>query len=254
MTTTAPTTGAALPSRALAALRSSRQRISAGRFAASPSRGPAARKGTADGTDGAARLKRLIGGKRGVIDGALPPLVFVVTNAIATPRAPRPTPLALALGAALGTAGVIVVLRLVRKQTLKQALGGLAGLAVAVIFALRAGEARAFFLPGIYVDAVYALAFASSALAGRPLVAIIYRWLYGGRAQRGEAARLLRAFTVTTIGWSLIYASRVAVQAALYQADRPGIMAASKIAMGWPLTIVAVALSLAYLQRACSDR
>jgi hypothetical protein len=55
---------------------------------------------------------------------------------------------------------------------------------------------------------------------------------------------------VTTVGWALVYASRVVVQVVLYQADRPGIMAASKILMGWPLTILAVVVTLAYIGHA----
>ena len=160
----------------------------------------------------------------------------------------------LAIAAALSTAAALAVLRLAREESLKQAIQGLAGLLVAVAFALRSGEARDFFLPGIYVDAAYAAAFAVSALAGRPLVATIHRWIFGGGGQREQESRLRRAFMVTTVGWSLVYASRVVVQAVLYRADQPGIMAASKILMGWPVTILAVAMTLAYIQRTRSDR
>jgi hypothetical protein len=31
--------------------------------------------------------------------------------------------------------------------------------------------------------------------------------------------------------------------------DRPGLLAASKLLMGWPLTIAAVALTVAYVKR-----
>ena len=205
-------------------------------------------------TDPSTRLAALIGGRRGVIDGALPSLVFVVVNAIATTWGARSDAVVLAIAAALSTAAALAVLRLARKESLKQAIQGLAGLLVAVAFALRSGEARDFFLPGIYVDAAYAAAFAISALAGRPLVATIHRWIFGGGGQREQESRLRRAFMVTTVGWSLVYASRVVVQAVLYRADQPGIMAASKILMGWPLTIVAVALTLAYIRSAHTSR
>jgi hypothetical protein len=32
--------------------------------------------------------------------------------------------------------------------------------------------------------------------------------------------------------------------------DRPGLLAAAKLLMGWPLTIAAVALTVAYVKRA----
>jgi hypothetical protein len=185
MTTPAAAAGTAASPRALAAIRSARVRISITSLATGPSKGPAMWNAPAEGSDGASRLKRAIGGKRGIVDGTVSPLVFVIVNAIATTHAPRPTALPLAISAAVGAGAALVVLRLVRKEPLKQALQGLAGLAIAVVFALRAGEARAFFLPGIYVDGAYALVFAGSALVGRPLIATVYRWLYG-RARQGE--------------------------------------------------------------------
>jgi hypothetical protein len=253
MTTSTATAGAAVPSRALAAVRFARERIARTTFATGPSEAPGVSNRPAEDSDPSSRLMKVIGGKRGIVDGGLPPLVFAVVNAIVTTRASRPTALAASIGAALGTGAALVVLRLIRKEAPKQALRGLAGLAVAVIFALRSGEARAFFLPGIYIDAAYAIGFAVSALVGRPLIAIVYSWLYRDRERWSRDERLRRAFVVATLGWSALYASRVVVQAVLYQADRPGIMAASKIFMGWPLTILAVLVTLAYVRRVSAN-
>ena len=196
------------------------------------------------------RVLDAIGGKRGIVDGALPPLVFVVVNAIAGANTTRSIALGAAIGAAGATALAIVALRLVRKETLRQALGGLAGLAVAVVFAARSGEARGFFLPGIYVDAAYAVVFVASALVGRPLIGTVYGLLFGRRGGWRNDARLRRLFTMATVGWSLVFAVRAAVQTVLYQEDRPGLLAASKLLLGWPLTVLAVALTLAYVGRA----
>jgi hypothetical protein len=40
------------------------------------------------------------------------------------------------------------------------------------------------------------------------------------------------------------------VQAGFYRADEAGLLAASKLILGWPLTLVAVALTLMYVRRA----
>ncbi len=192
-----------------------------------------------------ARLLALLGGPRGIVDGGLPPLVFVLTHALAGAATGRSTALLWAAVAATITGGVLVALRLVRGEPLRQVLGGLAGLAVAVAFALQAGEARGFFLPAIYVDATYAVVFLGSALLGRPLVATGYRLLTGGQ---GTAA-LRRTLTVATVGWSVVFGVRAAGQAALYLADRPGLLAASKLLLGWPLTLLAVVLTLASIRR-----
>jgi hypothetical protein len=198
----------------------------------------------------------LVGGRRGAVDGGLPPLVFVIVNAVAGSYTTRPAALGSAIGAAVTAGLVIVVLRLVRREPLKQALGGLAGLSIAVAFAARSGEARGFFLPGILVDAAYGIVFAASAATGRPLVGTIYHLLYGGLGQWRADKRLRRAFSVATMGWAMVFATRAGVQAFLYGEDRPGLLAVGKILLGWPLTIVALVLTLAYLRRAiagCRD-
>ncbi|HEX2073360.1 MAG TPA: DUF3159 domain-containing protein [Geodermatophilus sp.] len=202
--------------------------------------GPSAQRGVFD----------VVGGPRGAVDGGLPPLVFVVVNAVAGAQTSRPTALTAAIGAAATTALAIVVLRLVRRETLKQALAGLAGLAIAVVFALRSGEARGFFLPGIYVDAAYAVVFAASTAVGRPLVGILHGLLYGRRGQWRTDARLRRVFAIATLGWSLVFAVRAGVQAFFYGEDLPGLLAAGKLLLGWPLTILALVLTLAYVRRA----
>jgi hypothetical protein len=87
-------------------------------------------------------------------------------------------------------------------------------------------------------------------MAGRPLVATIYGWLSRDRSAGLRSVRLRRAFAVATLGWALVYAARATVQYLLYVADRPALLAASKIALGWPLTALALAVTLAYVRRA----
>jgi hypothetical protein len=157
----------------------------------------------------------LVGGRRGAVDGGLPPLVFVIVNAVVGAHTTRPAALTSAIGAAAVTGLAIVALRLVRRESLKQALGGLAGLSIAVVFAARSGEARGFFLPGILVDAAYGVVFAASAAIGRPLVGTIYHLLYGDQARWRADKRLRRAFSIATTGWAMVFATRDGVQAFL---------------------------------------
>jgi intracellular septation protein A len=202
--------------------------------------------------DGPARpaLVEALGGKRGLIDSGLPAVVFVFVNAVVTALVSRETGLRAAIASAVLTGVAVVALRLVRKEPLQQALSGFFALAIAVFFAARSGEARDFFLPGIIINAVYALVFLGSVVVGRPLVGVIYAAVEGLPARWREDRRLRRAFGVATAGWSLVFLSRGVVQTVFYQLDRPGLLATSKLLMGWPLTIVAVAATLAYVKRA----
>ena len=91
-------------------------------------------------------LERALGGWRGMIDSALPSVVFIVVYML-DGRVLQP-----ALIAALGTGAVILVLRLLRRQPLTQVLAGFAGVAISAYVSSRTGEARDFFLWGLIVN------------------------------------------------------------------------------------------------------
>ncbi len=194
-------------------------------------------------------LVEAMGGKRGLVDSGLPAVVFVLVNSVVQAFSARATALNAAIAASVACGVAIVGLRLVRKETLQQALSGFFGLAIAVFFARRSGEARGFFLPGIYVNVAYGLAFVVSAVVGRPVVGYIYAAVDGLAATWREDVRLRRTFAVASFGWAAVFASRAVVQGVLYAMDRPGLLAATKLLMGWPLTIGAVALTVAYVKR-----
>ena len=58
---------------------------------------------------------------------------------------------------------------------------------------------------------------------------------------------------VATWGWTVVYAVRVAVQLVLYRTDEPELLALAKLALGWPLTAVAVLLTLRAARRVRAD-
>lgn len=194
-------------------------------------------------------LVESFGGKRGLVDSGLPAVVFVLVNSVVAAFASRDAALDSALVAAVAVGAAVVGLRLVRKQTLQQAISGFLGLAIAVWFARRSGEARGFFLPGIFINIGYGLLFLVSAVVGRPVVGYVYAALEGLQGWRDDR-RLRRVFAVASAGWALVFAARAVVQGTLYLMDRPGLLAAARLLMGWPLTIAAVALTIAYVRRA----
>lgn len=194
-------------------------------------------------------LVEALGGKRGLIDSGLPAVVFVLVNSVVQAFGERAVALNAAIAASVVSGLTIIVLRLVRKETLQQAISGFLGLAIAVFFARRSGEARAFFLPGIFINIGYGAVFLGSAVIGRPIVGAIYAAVDGLDKSWRQDVILRRAFAVASVGWALVFASRAVVQTVLYAMDRPGLLAASKLLMGWPLTIGAVALTVAYIKR-----
>jgi hypothetical protein len=194
-------------------------------------------------------LVEQLGGRRGLVDSGLPAVVFVGVNALVDTVASRHTALYVAIAAAGLTGLGTVVLRLVRKEPVQQSLSGFLGLALAVFFAARSGEARDFFKPGIYINAGYGLVFLASAMIGRPLVGAVYAAVDGLGTTWREDRRLRRIFSVATVGWALVFALRGVVQTLLYNANRPDLLAVSRLLLGWPLTIAAVAATIAYVRR-----
>lgn len=194
-----------------------------------------------------------LGGKRGLFDSGLPAAVFVFVNSVVQAFAGRAAGLRAAIVVSLLAGAAVVAVRLLRRETLQQAVSGFLGLAVAVFFAYRSGEARGFFLPGIFINIAYGLAFVGSAVIGRPIVGAIYGAV-DGLGSRWREAPLRRMFALASLGWALVFAVRAIVQGALYLADRPGLLAAARLLMGWPLTIAAVALTVAYVNRVSPER
>jgi hypothetical protein len=199
-------------------------------------------------------VARLVGGRRGMVDGALPPALFVATSALGGTVWSRPVAIGAAVGVAAGTAIALGIWRLLQDQTLKQVLRGLVALTVAVVFVVLSGEARSFFLPGLLVDGVYAFLFASSVAVGRPLAGVAYAALFQTGPRWRTDPRLRRVFAAASLGWAAVYALRAGTQWALYREDAPVLMAIAKVSLGWPLTVVAVAATLAVVRRAVRAR
>ena len=103
-----------------------------------------------------------LGGWRGMVDATLPTVAFVVANSLG----------GLVPGIwAAGVAAILVfMLRLVRRESVQQAVSGLFAVAVAVAIAFYTGQARDFFVFGILRNAAIALVLLGSVAVRRPLV------------------------------------------------------------------------------------
>jgi hypothetical protein len=187
-------------------------------------------------------LVESIGGWRGLVDSGLPVVVFVAVNAAAG--------LTAAIWAAVGAGVLLSVLRLARKETVQQAISGFFGVAVAAFIAARTGEAKGFFLLGIWASFVYAGVFLVSVLARRPIVGLIWEYVDGAgdRAWRRDK-RLMRVYTWCTLVWVGVFLARGLVQRYLYEEDQTGWLAVARLGMGYPLTIGALAVSVLAVRR-----
>ena len=191
-------------------------------------------------------LAEAIGGPRGLIDSGLPALVFVIADALGGLR--------VAIIAAVAVGVALVVIRLYRKETLQQAIAGFFGVALAALVAARTGHASGFFLPGILYQAALAVLAVVSLVVGRPYVGYLLAALDPKYAHWRSSRPLRRAMAVATVLWGFIFAVRAVVQGVLYLNDSVGWLATAKIAMGWPLFAVGLAVTYWLARRASPEQ
>ena len=125
-------------------------------------------------------LRMVLAGRSGLLDALLPPVFFVLLNAIWGVQ--------VAIWASLGLAVLLAMYRILKSQSLLYALGGAGGVALAAGIAYLLGRAEGFFLPTIGSGALTVLVCLVSVLVGRPVVAftsfIARRWPLGWYWQR----------------------------------------------------------------------
>lgn len=186
-----------------------------------------------------ADLAEALGGAHGVADSSLPGLAFVLGYTISGSE------LQPAIIAALAVAVVMTGVRLARRETLQFALAGLVGVGIAAFIAERTGRAEDFFLPGLLLNAGYALAYLISIWTRWPLIGVLAGPLVGeGMEWRKDPARVSVYVKASWI-WVGVFLARLAVQLPLYLAGAVVALGIAKAAMGVP--IFAVGIWLTYL-------
>lgn len=190
-----------------------------------------------------AQLSKALGGKRGMVEAAVPTLGFAYTF-LATEQ------LRTALLVGGSAAAVLLAVRLVQRQTPQFVLNSLFGFGIAAAFVLRTGRAEDIFLPGMILTATISAMMIISILVRWPFVGLLIGSatgdLGGWRRDRG-VVRLCSTLTWLFVLPNLI---KLAVQVPLYLAGgNLAALTAAKIALGWPLWLAAFAAMLWVLAR-----
>ena len=181
---------------------------------------------------------RTVVGNVGLLDMILPPVLFLMLNGLAGFN--------VAMLGALGTALLIAILRVRRKQSLIFSLGGMASVGLAIALAYLLGRSEGYFLPGI-VNGVLVIALAVVSLAiGKPMVAwtsyLARRWPLDWYWH----TRVRPAYTEVTLVWIAFFTLRLFWQVMLYQGRNVSQLALVNTLTGWPATIVLLIVSYLY--------
>lgn len=198
-----------------------------------------------------AQIARALGGRRGIIEAAVPTLVFTILW-ITTKE------LRLALLSSVAVAVVLLVARLVQRSTVQFVVNALFGIGIGWVFvtiSARQGgseddQALAYFLPGIIYNTGYTIVLAFTCLIGWPLVGFMVGSVTGDATAWHKDKQIVRLCGILTWLLAVPCLIRVVVQLPIWLAGKAGTMDPDravallgilKIAMGWPLQLAALA-------------
>lgn len=186
-----------------------------------------------------------------MLEAAVPTILFTLTF-ISTKD------LRLALIVSVAAALILLAVRLVQRSSAQYVLNSIFGIGIGAFFAWRSAQgggdendqALAYFLPGILYNAGYAVFISLSILIRWPVVGFMVGSVAGDPTAWRQDRQIVRL--CSHLSWLLVLPCvvRVAVQLPLYVAgkssgiDPDAAVAAlgfSKILMGWPLQLAALA-------------
>ncbi|HEY0949175.1 DUF3159 domain-containing protein [Nocardioides sp.] len=206
-----------------------------------------------------AQISRALGGRRGMIEAAVPTIIFTVLW-LSTKE------LRLALASSIAVAVVLLVVRLVQRSTTQFCLNALFGIGIGWVFvtisARQGGDANdqalAYFLPGLIYNSVYTVVLSLTCLIGWPLVGFMVGSVAGDPTAWHQDRQIVRLCTTLTWLLAIPCLVRVVVQAPIWFAGKAGsidpdsavaALGILKIGMGWPLQLAALAAMAWVLSR-----
>lgn len=185
------------------------------------------------------QLSTALGGRRGVVESAIPTIVFTLSWLISHE-------LKTSLIVGVGSAVVLLAARLIQRSNPQFVLNALVGIGIAALFASRSGEAKDVFLPGILYNGGYAVVMVFTILIGWPIVGFMVGSVTGDpTAWHADKAMVTLCSRLTWL-LALPCVLRVLVQYPLWAGDHVALLATSKIILGWPLQVASFA-AMAYV-------
>ncbi|WP_043678055.1 DUF3159 domain-containing protein [Streptomyces xylophagus] len=191
-----------------------------------------------------AALFEAFGGLRGMIETVLPGLLFVTIFTINKN-------LHWSAIAALAVSLVLVVVRLVTRDTVKHAFSGVFGVAFGVVFAMMTGNAKNFYLPGMLYTLGLALAYIITTLAGVPLIGLILGPVFKENLSwRTRNPGRKKAYAKASWAWGLILLAKCAILFPLYWWANTAQLGWVLVALKIPPFLLAVWLTWVFLAKA----
>ena len=191
-----------------------------------------------------AALFEAFGGVRGMVETVLPGLLFVTIFTINKD-------LHLSAIAALAVSLLLVVVRLVMRDTVKHAFSGVFGVAFGVVFAMMTGNAKNFYLPGMLYTLGLGLAYVITTLAGVPLMGLILGPVFKENLSwRTRNPGRKKAYSKASYAWGGILLAKCAILFPLYWWADTTELGWVLVALKIPPFLLAVYLTWVFLAKA----
>lgn len=180
-------------------------------------------------------LKTVLSSK--TIDAILPPLFFVIINRIVSLDAAAITAISVAL--------IIGIIRLVKKQPWKYALGGLFLVSLASGLSYITKSAASYFIPAIISSSVLIIIALGSLVIKKPLAAWASHITRGWPIEWFWRDDVKPAYREVTWYWTAFLLMRLIIQITIYRLGESN-LAWANILLGWPFTIIVLIISYIY--------
>ena len=201
--------------------------------------------------DGVATLDReslmaSLGGWLGIIQSSIPAALFVLVFALTKETVA-------AVVVSLGVSTGFVVLQIITRKPLTQAIAGALGIALSAYLTLRDGGHPAdYFVQGFITNIAYGSALAVSVLVRWPLIGFLVGLLKGEPLGWRTDKKLLRRADLATMLFVALFSLRLLVQLPLYFANQIEALGIARVAMGVPLYALCIWLSWLLLRSSIS--
>jgi len=193
------------------------------------------------------QLAKALGGTRGMLEAAVPTIVFTLIFLLGHD-------LKRAVLWSVGSAVILLLIRLVQRSNPQFVINAFVGIGIGAFFAWRAArgggdandQALAYFLPGILINAGYAVVMVLSIVLRYPAMGFLVGSVaHHPMAWREDPAMVSLCSKLTWV-MAIPLILRASVLGALYLAGRSGVIAPTsavatlgitKLLLGWPLVV-----------------
>lgn len=177
-----------------------------------------------------AKILNAMGGKKGLLDSGLPALIFlVIFNVTKDVQQAAYGALALSL--------ILTIVRLARRETIQHAISGVIGVAICAWLSNRTGKAEDFYLPGLWTNAIYGVAYLASIIVRWPIIGVIIGPLLEENLRWRKDPMRTKVYVKATWLWVGMFAVRLLVQYPLYVSGNVNVLGTARLVMGYPLFI-----------------